>query len=92
MAEVSTGTNVASFDSPSPDGLFRSKPVFNCNNGTFGKCMAGKKKYKKWSAYLRDSDLHNNIKAWQGTSYKNKQANFILRNTMTGEMVMGRSG
>ena len=91
MAEVSTGTNVASFDSPSPDGLFRTTPYFNCSNDTFGKCMQGKKKFKKWSAYLRDSDLLNSVKTWQGSSYKNKQAQFIIRNKDTREMVYGRN-
>lgn len=90
MAEASSGTNVASFDSPSPDGIFRSKPVFNCSNETFGKCLKGKKKYKKWKAFIQNDEFTTRIQEWRGSSYKNKNANFIIKNSMSGEMIMAR--
>jgi len=74
-----------------PSGTFKGTPYFDCDNGTFSKCMQGKKKFKKWNTFLKDSPLHDTIKDWQGSSYKNKQSQFILRNTMTGEMVNARS-
>lgn len=89
--ESSTVTNTDSIDSPSPDGIFRSKAVFNCSNDTFGKCLKGKKKYKKWKAFIQNDEYTNRIQNWRKSSYKNKQSQFIIRNVMSGEMVMARS-
>lgn len=72
-----------------PDFKFRGHAGFDCDANTFSKCIKGKKKHKRWNTFLnRDDELVGKVKAYMGQSYKN--TNFVLRNTATGEMVMGR--
>lgn len=72
-----------------PDFKFRGHAGFDCDGGTFSKCVNGKKKYKRWNVFLnRDDELVGKVKNYMGQSYKN--TNFVLRNKNTGEMTMGR--
>jgi hypothetical protein len=72
-----------------PDFNFKGLAGFDCSANTFGKCLQGKKKYKRWNTYLdRNDELVGKVKNYMGQSYKN--TNFVLRNSGTGEMVVAR--
>jgi hypothetical protein len=72
-----------------PDFSFKGMAGFDCSANTFGKCLKGKEKHKRWNTYLdRDSELVGKVKNYMGQSYKN--TNFILRNSGSGEMVVAR--
>jgi hypothetical protein len=71
------------------DFKFKGHEGFDCDAGTFGKCLQGKQKYARWNSYLnRNDELVGRVKEYMGASYKN--TNFVLRNKGTGEMVMAR--
>lgn len=73
-----------------PDGKFAGNPVFKCDDETFSKCMAGKKKYGRWSTYLgKDNPFYAKMQSWMKQSYKNK--NFLLQNDKSGAMVWARN-
>lgn len=72
-----------------PDSMFAGRPVFTCDDGTFSKCIKGKKQHERWATYLgKDNPFYQKMKSWMGQSYKNK--NFVLQNAKTKEMVMAR--
>lgn len=93
MASVGAGTIPTGPESVGvkvkPDFNFKGLAGFDCSANTFGKCLQGKKKFKRWNTYLdRNSELVGKVKNYMGQSYKN--TNFVLRNSGTGEMVVAR--
>ena len=66
-----------------PAGTFNGTPYFDCDNGTFYKCVQGKQKGKHWKKFL-GGEMGDGVRDWVS---KNRKSNFMLRNKDDGSFI-----
>ena len=83
----STGTGGVAKPDAKPIGSIKRKnvfgsPCFEVDSDTYHSCMKGKIPFKRWSSYIEDETIRNEIKS---TYQKSKKV--LLQDAKSGSMV-----
>lgn len=71
------------------DDTFAGNAVFNCDSETFNKCRMGKTKYVRYSTFVGDDEIGENIRQY-GRMYPDR--GIVLRDALSGAMLYLRRG